>query len=161
MHSIVIAYIVVQIIFAVIAALAIVMVVEGQKKPSCKGKCTQDVSSDRNYVEGTSCEDLKSLGNYSSNQTFVDRCKSQCGSSVNWVSACHYTNGTVKDKCLDCTSLKEVKEIFESSGAATLTQKAIEKFTNDAFSVLNSLDVPIDKKQVLADFGKSLMFRTV
>lgn len=59
------------------------------------------------------------------------------------------------------TKVAEVKEIFETSGAEILTRKAIEKFTNQAFEVLNALDVAAEKKQVLADFGESLMFRTV
>ncbi|MFD0965146.1 polyprenyl synthetase family protein [Pseudofulvibacter geojedonensis] len=59
------------------------------------------------------------------------------------------------------TKVIEVKQIFVNSGAAKLTQNAIEKFTNNAFKVLELIDVDEDSKKVLADFGESLMFRTV
>merc|ERR1711991_533756 len=54
-----------------------------------------------------------------------------------------------------------VKTIFETSGAAELTKQAIEKYTIMAFEVLDGLNVETDKKQILKDFGESLMFRKV
>ena len=53
------------------------------------------------------------------------------------------------------------KEIFLKSGASELTKKAIKDYTEKALSLLNSLSVSNDKKQLLKDFGESLMYRTV
>jgi len=53
------------------------------------------------------------------------------------------------------------KQVFVSSGADKLTQIAISNYTQKAFAILNSLTVSENKKQILIDFGKSLMERTV
>jgi geranylgeranyl diphosphate synthase type II len=53
------------------------------------------------------------------------------------------------------------KEVFDRSGASELTKKAIKNYTEQALEVLDSISVPDDKKQVLKDFGESLMFRTI
>ena len=54
-----------------------------------------------------------------------------------------------------------VKDVFEKSGAASLTQEAIKNYTQKAFDSLKDLNIDSDKKQVLINFGESLMFRTV
>ena len=54
-----------------------------------------------------------------------------------------------------------VKQIFEASGAADATKKAILEFTNKAFDVLNSISISDDKKALLKAFGNNLMNRNV
>ncbi len=54
-----------------------------------------------------------------------------------------------------------VKDIFKISGASDATKKEIKNYTNKAFSVLESLDISVDKKALLLDFGSSLMNRNV
>jgi len=57
--------------------------------------------------------------------------------------------------------IEAVKTIFEESGAAELTRKEIEKYTNQAFKVLEDIDIPESKKALLKQFGASLMERVV
>ena len=57
--------------------------------------------------------------------------------------------------------IEAVKTIFEESGAAELTRKEIEKYTNEAFQVLEGIDIPENKKALLRQFGSSLMDREV
>lgn len=57
--------------------------------------------------------------------------------------------------------VETVKSLFESSGAAELTRREIERFTQKAFEVLEDLDIPSEKKEVLYTFGKGLMDREV
>ncbi|NJY61984.1 polyprenyl synthetase family protein [Salinimicrobium sp. CDJ15-81-2] len=59
------------------------------------------------------------------------------------------------------TKIETVKSLFESSGAAELTRREIEKYTRRAFDVLEDLDIASDKKEVLYTFGKGLMHREV
>jgi len=53
------------------------------------------------------------------------------------------------------------KEVFVRSGAAELTKNAIEDYTELALQVLASISISEEKKQVLKDFGESLMYRTI
>lgn len=57
--------------------------------------------------------------------------------------------------------IKAVKGIFQASGAAAATQKAIEDYTLRAFGTLEKMDVSIDKKATLKTFGENLMERKV
>jgi len=59
------------------------------------------------------------------------------------------------------TKIVFAKEVFDRSGASELTKEAIKKYTEQALQVLDSISVSEDKKQVLKDFGESLMFRTI
>lgn len=52
-----------------------------------------------------------------------------------------------------------VKELFIQSGAKEKTINAIEKYTNDAFSVLNEIKIPQEKKDIFRNFGIALMNR--
>ena len=54
-----------------------------------------------------------------------------------------------------------VKTIFEESGAAEITKAEIERYTNEAFQVLDGIDIPESKKALLRQFGTSLMDREV
>lgn len=57
--------------------------------------------------------------------------------------------------------IETVKEIFIRSGAAVVTREEIEKYTRRAFELLNSLEAPENKKEVLKNFGNRLMNREV
>ena len=57
--------------------------------------------------------------------------------------------------------IKTIKTIFETSGAAELTQKEIVAYTNKAFAVLDGLQLATDKKGLLRVFGENLMRRKV
>ncbi|MDW5289306.1 polyprenyl synthetase family protein [Formosa sp. PL04] len=57
--------------------------------------------------------------------------------------------------------VQSVKQLFLSSGAADATTKEIESYTNQAFSVLDTLDISQDKKNLLRQFGENLMTRKV
>ena len=57
--------------------------------------------------------------------------------------------------------INSVKRIFHSSGAAQTTQKAIEGFTLKAFETLEKMNVSLDKKAMLTNFGENLMKRNV
>ncbi len=54
-----------------------------------------------------------------------------------------------------------VKQVFVKTGADQLTKKAILQYTQEAFDILNTLNLSDDKKKILIDFGKNLMERTV
>ena len=57
--------------------------------------------------------------------------------------------------------VETVKALFESSGAAELTRKEIQKFTEKAFQVLEELEISEEKKSLLRNFGQGLMDREV
>ncbi|MGA9325103.1 MAG: polyprenyl synthetase family protein [Salegentibacter sp.] len=57
--------------------------------------------------------------------------------------------------------IEAVKSLFVSSGAAELTRGEIEKFTRQAFQVLEDIGISEEKKQLLRNFGESLMERQV
>ncbi len=57
--------------------------------------------------------------------------------------------------------IETVKALFESSGAAELTKKEIEKYTNKAFEILDAIELPEEKKAPLRNFGQMLMNRQV
>lgn len=54
-----------------------------------------------------------------------------------------------------------VRGIFQNSGAAEQTRKEIRDYTEQAFAVLEELDIPKDKKELLRSFGETLMEREV
>lgn len=57
--------------------------------------------------------------------------------------------------------IETVRGLFQSSGAADLTRKEIEKYTRQAFQILEELEVPEDRKYLLRNFGENLMEREV
>ena len=57
--------------------------------------------------------------------------------------------------------INSIKQIFHSSGAAQATQKAIQDFTLKAFETLEKMNVSLDKKAMLTNFGENLMKRNV
>lgn len=57
--------------------------------------------------------------------------------------------------------IKSVKDIFLSTGAADATKEAISEFTLKALQSLDSLELSIEKRELLESFGQSLMQRQV
>jgi geranylgeranyl diphosphate synthase type II len=57
--------------------------------------------------------------------------------------------------------IEVVKSIFEQSGSSEITQEEIKKYTELAFDVLDQMDLPENKKELLRTFGISLMERKV
>jgi geranylgeranyl diphosphate synthase type II len=57
--------------------------------------------------------------------------------------------------------VKEVKILFNTSGASEATKLAVKDYTEKAFGVLESLNLSKDKKQILKQFGNQLMNRRV
>lgn len=57
--------------------------------------------------------------------------------------------------------IEAVKALFESSGAAELTRKEIEHYTEKAFRILEKIEIPEARKEPLRKFGEMLMERQV
>ena len=57
--------------------------------------------------------------------------------------------------------IETVKAQFISSGAAKATQDEMAKYTEQAFTSLENIDISEEKKQLLRDFGMGLMERSV
>ena len=57
--------------------------------------------------------------------------------------------------------IETVKQYFIDSKSAEATQEAIKAYTKKAFDVLDTLTISEDKKELLREFGKGLMTRTV
>ena len=56
--------------------------------------------------------------------------------------------------------IRNVKAIFESSGATTATRDAINTYTQKAFDILETLAIADKNKTILRTFGETLMNRT-
>jgi len=59
------------------------------------------------------------------------------------------------------SKIELTKDIFVKTGASELTKNAIKEYTQKALDLLKTLSVSADKKEILVDFGESLMYRTV
>lgn len=59
------------------------------------------------------------------------------------------------------TKITQIKSIFKETKAAAQTSEAIKKYTEKAFQVLEKLNISLDKKNMLKDFGDDLMRRKV
>jgi geranylgeranyl diphosphate synthase type II len=57
--------------------------------------------------------------------------------------------------------INSVKAIFNQTGAAEATQKAIQTYTFKAFETLETMAISQDKKKLLKAFGEKLMSRNV
>lgn len=57
--------------------------------------------------------------------------------------------------------VKEVTRIFEKNNIAEITKNEITFYTNLAFTELENLDIAAEKKELLKNFGLSLMKRTI
>lgn len=87
-----------------------------------------------------------------------------------YLKALEFSDDTTKEVLLNWFSsqpqnteekVKKVKQIFIQSGAEKATQDAVEMYTNKAFSVLESIEISTDKKELLHQFGTWLMNRRV
>ena len=56
--------------------------------------------------------------------------------------------------------ISKVLEIFERSGAAQCTKDAIQYYTENAFLILESIEINDNKKRLIRDFGTELMTRS-
>ncbi|MGB5418275.1 polyprenyl synthetase family protein, partial [Algibacter sp.] len=59
------------------------------------------------------------------------------------------------------TKIQLAKAYFVSTGSAEATKQAIQEYTEQAFSLLEKLNISDDKKALLKAFGNNLMNRTV
>jgi geranylgeranyl diphosphate synthase type II len=59
------------------------------------------------------------------------------------------------------TKIEAVKSIFNTSGASSATQQAIQDYTLKAFATLDKMNISADKKAILKSFGENLMNRNV
>jgi geranylgeranyl diphosphate synthase type II len=59
------------------------------------------------------------------------------------------------------SKIEEVKSIFNSTGASSATQQAIQDYTLKAFATLDKMNISSDKKAMLQSFGENLMNRNV
>jgi len=57
--------------------------------------------------------------------------------------------------------IETTKQIFNESGASEATQRAIKKYTQQAFDIAESLEISDKNKEVLINFGTYLMNRRV
>jgi geranylgeranyl diphosphate synthase, type II len=65
------------------------------------------------------------------------------------------------ESCDNDAKVNMVKRIFKTSGASKVTEQEIKNYTNNAFLILESLNISEDKKQLLKAFGNQLMNRNV
>ncbi len=66
----------------------------------------------------------------------------------------HTKNTAPEDK------VNTVKAIFTASGAKELILQEVRKYTDLAFGCLENIEAPEEKKQILYDFGRSLLHRS-
>ena len=59
------------------------------------------------------------------------------------------------------TKIEAVKSIFNTSGASSASQQAIQDYTLKAFATLDKMNISADKKAILKSFGENLMNRNV
>ena len=57
--------------------------------------------------------------------------------------------------------VETVKHLFEESGAAEKTREEIANYTEEAFQLLEKLDIKSAQKNLLRDLGESLLTRTI
>ncbi|WP_209400748.1 polyprenyl synthetase family protein [Pseudozobellia sp. WGM2] len=57
--------------------------------------------------------------------------------------------------------IETIKDLFKESGSAQITKDAIRNYSNQAFEILEGLNISSDKKALLLSFGESLMVREV
>jgi geranylgeranyl diphosphate synthase type II len=65
-----------------------------------------------------------------------------------------------KSKLVVEDKISKVLEIFERSGAAQSTKDAIQYYTENAFLILDSIEINDNKKRLIRDFGTELMTRS-
>ena len=66
-----------------------------------------------------------------------------------------------KTKITNPNKVSEVTALFKKNNIDKLTVQEIEFYTNKAFEILETLSISKEKKEILRNFGKSLMKRTL
>jgi len=69
-------------------------------------------------------------------------------------------NDLYKSKTEIKGKISKVLEIFERTGAAQGTRQTIHDYTENAFLILESMQINNTKKKLIRDFGTELMTRT-
>jgi geranylgeranyl diphosphate synthase type II len=59
----------------------------------------------------------------------------------------------------DSDKILGVKKLFTTSGAAAASQNLMKEYTEEAFRVLDSLELKSKRKQILVDFANQLLQR--
>ena len=67
---------------------------------------------------------------------------------------------TTKPKS-EAEKIARVTEIFVATQSHTYLREQVEAYTLKAFAILDTLDIPKEKKEILKEFGRSLMNRTI
>ncbi len=67
----------------------------------------------------------------------------------------------LSEKYTDEDKVEKVKEIFNNSGAPAAILAEIEAYTEKALEMLHAMNLPSEKKEVLEQFSRDLMKRTV
>jgi geranylgeranyl diphosphate synthase type II len=57
--------------------------------------------------------------------------------------------------------IAQVKALFTATGAAAAMQNTIAFYTQNALSILETMDIAAENKKMLRDFGNQLMGRQV
>lgn len=87
-----------------------------------------------------------------------------------YLKALEFSNENDKDELTELFSsnpediyskIETAKQFFVASGSSEATKKAIKDYTENAFNVLEVLNISEDKKRLLKTFGENLMNRTV
>lgn len=87
-----------------------------------------------------------------------------------YLKAQEFANPTQKEELMHLFSIhpedntekiNSVKQIFNTTGASEVTQKAIQEFTLKAFETLQQIKIDNEKKEILKSFGENLMGRKV
>lgn len=87
-----------------------------------------------------------------------------------FLKAMEFSNANQKEQLLHLFSIHPndnvdkiatVKDIFNTTGAATATQQAIQDYTLKAFATLQKISIDNEKKELLKSFGENLMGRKV
>ena len=61
----------------------------------------------------------------------------------------------------DHSKINEVKELYSKCGIPEIIMKEIEQFTHTAFQMLENINISLEKKKFLINFGNSLMKRNI
>ena len=87
-----------------------------------------------------------------------------------YLKAIEFANAAEKAQLLQLFSIQPnengekieaVKNLFNQTGAAAATQKAIQNYTFKAFETLCQISIDNEKKGILKSFGENLMGRKV
>ena len=61
----------------------------------------------------------------------------------------------------EAEKIARVTELFVATESHTYLRERVEAYTMEAFAILDTLAIPQEKKEILKEFGRSLMNRTI